>query len=106
MQQIRSFIERLDEDNKRKFRRFEGCCLRIINATKAICFNENCIGEKLCRKSLQNIGINFGMPWVTIAILYRMLVSPTGKPVVMFLVASVCLSAGRLVCWFAATITQ
>ena len=53
---IRHFLQNLNEDNKRKFRKYETCCLNIINATKATCFNENCIREKLCPKSLKNCG--------------------------------------------------
>ena len=43
MQQVRYFIENLNEDNKRKFCKYERCCLKQINTTKAICFNQNCI---------------------------------------------------------------
>ena len=44
----------------------------------------------------QKIGANFGTPWVTIMILYRLLVTFTEKVMLTFLVAFVCLLVG----WF------
>ena len=51
----------------------------------------------------QKIGANFGTPWVTMMILYRLIVTFTEKVMLTFLVALVCWSVGLFVF---ATITQ
>ena len=46
------FLRGLSADNKKKLRKYEDSCRRLIDATQAIIFNENCIREKLCPKSI------------------------------------------------------
>ena len=49
---LRVFLQELTAENKKKLRRYEDSYKRIIDATEAVNFNENCIREKLCPKSI------------------------------------------------------
>ena len=47
---------RLNEEEKKRFRKYEDSVKKVIDATEAIVFNENCIREKLCPKSIRRSG--------------------------------------------------
>ena len=49
---FRILHQRLNEEEKKIFRKHEDSIKKTINATEAIVFNENCIREKLCPKSI------------------------------------------------------
>ena len=53
---LRVFLQELTVENKKKLRRYEDSYKRIIDATEAVNFNENCIREKLCPKSIGRCG--------------------------------------------------
>ena len=50
------FLQELTTDNKKKLRKYEDSYKRIVDATEAVNFNENCIREKLCPKSIGRCG--------------------------------------------------
>ena len=53
--QLRRFLSNLQPGDKALYRKYEKKYLSIISTRKAISFNENCIREKLCQKSLKQI---------------------------------------------------
>ena len=53
-----NYFRFLTDDNKSKLRAYEKVCLRIINTKNAIRFNNNCLRERLCPKSIKLLGQN------------------------------------------------
>ena len=49
---FRVLHQKLSENEKKTLRKHEDSMKRVIDATEAIVFNENCIREKLCPKSI------------------------------------------------------
>ena len=53
---FRIFLQGLDFEEKRRYRKLEKCSLKLVDATCALAFNSNCIRERLCPKSLLRSG--------------------------------------------------
>ena len=53
------FLQDLHNDERILFRKYERTYYKIISTNKAICFNENCIREKLCPKNLYRGGLTW-----------------------------------------------
>ena len=52
MENVRLYIDNLNEGNKTLFRRLEKLNYKLIEATHSIRFNKNCLREKLCPRGL------------------------------------------------------
>ena len=63
MNEIRLFLKHLTSEQTSKFRKWEGTNIKIINATYANIFNQNCLREHLCPKSIKLSG-RTGNPWL------------------------------------------
>ena len=46
--QFNVFLNNLQDEEKSLYRKYEKTYFKIIDATKAMAFNENCIREELC----------------------------------------------------------
>ena len=57
--QLRRFLHNLQHGDKTLFRKYEKTYLSVISTAKAIRFNENCIREQLCPKSLYRGGLTW-----------------------------------------------
>ena len=53
MDNLRLYIDNLNEGNKTLFRRLEKLNYKLIEATHSIRFNKNCLREKLCPRGIQ-----------------------------------------------------
>ena len=56
MQSFNAIIHHLSKDNTNKVRKWEQIKMKMINATKANSFNQNCLREHLCPKSIKLSG--------------------------------------------------
>ena len=50
--QFNVFLNNLQDEEKSLYRKYEKTYFKIIDATKAMAFNENCIREELCPNRL------------------------------------------------------
>ena len=55
MESFNCVINRLNKDNARKLRKWESIKMKIVNATRANMFNQNCIREKLRPKTIEDV---------------------------------------------------